>query len=180
MSAYDIWPVADQPSNVGVRFAPLNASETFRQGEVVLVNDDGELATAPKDSSALALGDADGGCLMGVAAASGDTGGTGNNVVTAGTLIPYWPFGEGIIFRTKNVSNGSGTVAIPSGALVGENLTLEADLGTNTRWGIATGAGTIGTHAVVQVLAVRDANGNPIGPTDTANGVYVDFTVHIG
>jgi len=177
MSHHDIWPAHDQAGNTGILWAPLNASETFREGECVMVNDDGELATCVKDSTPILVADADGGALIGVAAASGNTGGTGNNAVTAGTRIPYWPFGRGIVFRTKNVSDGSGTAVVPSGALVGENLTLEADLGTNTKWGIATGAGTFGTHAVARVIAVRDVNGNLIGATDTTTGVYVDFTV---
>lgn len=180
MAAYDIWPASDQAGCTGTEFARLTASSTFRQGEPVVVVDAGTLSTAPKDSTPLVVGDADGGRSIGIAAASGNTAGTGNNAVAAGTLIPYWPFGTGILFTTKNVSDGSGAVVIPSGALVGENLTLEADLGTNTIWGISTGAGTFGTHAVATVKAVRNANGDPIATSDTTTGVWVDFTVNIG
>lgn len=178
MARNDFICTGNQPGDVGTKSAPLNASEAFLPGELVFINNDGELAEFTESAGALANSTTtEAGGTWGVAAASGNTAGTGNNVVAAGTFIPFWPADGGLLFRTKNYySTAAGTAAVPPGSIVGESFQIARTAAG--AFGVNNTAATVGTHLCAKVWAVYDAGGKRIGPSDTTTGVWVEVSLH--
>lgn len=178
MARNDIMCVGGQAGNIGIKWAPLNASEAFLPGEAVFINNDGELAEFTESDAVLARTTAtelEG--TWGIAAASGNTAGTGNNTVTVGTRVGFWPADEGFRFRTKNYySAASGTAAVPPGSIVGESFTVARTAAG--AFGVTNTAHTVGTDMCAKILAVYNANGDPVTAADTTTGVWVEFTLH--
>jgi hypothetical protein len=190
MAQFDIMPFDMGAAMSAVRYAALNASETFKIGDVVNLNDDGELEMVSLTNDELELGDLDGGRLCGVAAMSGDTGATagvyaGNTYpnaapfggATTGDRISYWPADQGILFITSQVfASGGAAAGIPPGTIVGEALffTYSSTLG---HWGIELADAAYGTEVVAIIHQVLDAQKNPIAPANTTDGVYVVFEI---
>ena len=155
MSARDFMPFSSaNGGHVVTAWAPLNAGESFREGEMVVVNNDGELAEGPVDDTQLLVADSDSGTLGGVAAMDGDTARTDGFARSTGDRISYYPWNEGTIFITSKVRDTGAidTQIVPAGNLVGEACQITGT-NLNGEWVLETGvAGVAGTDVVAHIF----------------------------
>lgn len=149
-------------------WAPLNASESFREGEFVFVNTDGELAEAATATQVVVSGQK----MCGIAAMDGDTTRTDGYAKTTGARTVYYPADAGILFITPNYTDGSGTQLAKGGTLRGEILSLEHNGGV---WAATNVAFTLGTHVGFKVHDVLDADKFSVAAGDslTAGAGYL-------
>jgi hypothetical protein len=172
MAAFDFMPWKGVPENC-LLWAPLNASESFREGELVGINSDGELAEFPADGTPALLADIDTNRTCGVALMNGDTTRTDGHAAATGNRVTFAPADAGIIFITNNITDGSGTAVVPTGTMRGLAVTVEHN---NGAWALIPGAAaTFGTHVAALIVDVLDSQKTPITATDTTTGVYALF-----
>lgn len=180
MAARDFMPWKNIPEGC-VRYAPLNASESFREGELVGINSDGELAEFPADGTPAALADIDTARVCGVAATDGDTARTDGYAKTTGTTTMFYPADRGILFITDRITDGSGTAVVPTGTMRGLAVTMEHNTHSVSGlagWALIPGAAaTFGTHVAALIHDVLDSTKKPISATDTTTGVYAVFEI---
>jgi len=178
MARNDFMCVSNQPDGTGVSWGYVTASQSFLPGELVFIHDDGNLREFTESDNPLTNAVAtEGDGAWGVAAATGDTTGSGNNDVATNTRCPFWPADKGLVFRTNNYySAATGTAAIPPGSVVGEAFQIARTAAG--AFGVLNTAATVGTHVAAKIVAVYDAAGNPILPADTTTGHWVDVTLH--
>jgi hypothetical protein len=171
MARQDIMP-ADSPIGGHCRVLefPLNASETFVEGEPVSVNADGEVTESADNPAA-----AD---IMGIAATGGDTtAGTGTidfatgNIITTGAMVKVFIPDQNTIFRTRNftVAGVAFGDTAPAASNIGDEVGLTVIGGS---WGLDVAGGT-NTCRVIDVL---DADGNSVMRSG-ATGVEVHFQI---
>lgn len=174
MAARDFMPFSSSMGgHTTVITAPLNASESFREGELVGINSDGEIAEFPQDGTPALVADMDVSRTWGISAGSGDTTRTDGFAKATGDRVGFYPADDDTIFITRNITDGSGTAVVPTGTMVGLAVQVEHN---NGAWAVIPGAAaTRGTDVVAAIVGVLDANKNPISATDTTNGVYVLF-----
>jgi hypothetical protein len=153
----------------GVGAYPLTAGQTFLEGEVVAVAAAGtlsEAATNPAVVTGISIASSQG------VSATGEAGMLADQVRPTGTLIQFYKPSSGQLFACRNfATDGSGTAATPTLANVGDTagFTLNGD-----DWYVDTGAG----NKHVEITAVLDANGAPLGDTTirtVGTGVAVVF-----
>lgn len=146
-----------------VRSARENASETFLVGELVFVNNDGELATFPKDGSEALVADMDSGGIGGVACE-----GANNTTAALARTIPFIPFNDGTLFRVREFVTNAAVRVNKTGDLVGESFQLEWEtVGGTAQWCVVSDAGVFGTDICAKVHAVVNDNGQRVLATDT-------------
>ena len=180
--AHDIMPFITGSGGPRVRFAPLNASESFREGALVFVNSDGELAEFPADDTQALISDISGtGILGGIAAMDGDTTRTDGFARSTGDLISYYPWNDGTLFITKNffTAGDPDTLLIPSGTVVGEDWQI-TNQNASDIWGVENTAGVQGTDVRAIVHSVLNSRRQPIAASDTTTGVWVVFEIQAG
>lgn len=185
MSARDFMPFITGSGGPRVRYGRLNASESFREGEMVFIDDAGEVAELVQDDTQIILGDFDSSLLGGVAAMDGDTARTDGFARTgdgtaASDLISYYPINEGTLFITKNFI-GAGTpdtAAIPAGTDVGESYQVA---GTDLvgQWEIEQTAGVRGVDLCALIHQVLNVRKEPISAADTTTGIWLVFELQI-
>jgi len=187
MAARDFMPFITGSGGPVVRYGRLNASETFREGEMVFANNDGEIAELPVDDSVVIVGDMESSQLAGVAAMDGDTTRTdGFARVGDGTsksaMVSYYPINQGTLFITKNYVSAADTTAIPPGTIVGESFQVHGSNATtlSSNWEILSTAGVAGVDMQALVHQVLNVRKEPIGATDTTTGVWVVFELISG
>jgi hypothetical protein len=184
---YDLMPArAEHGGHNITRRGVMNAAETFTVGDLVFVNNDGEIAQFPADGTEALLADMDSGRQCGVACNPGvdpSTGTAFNDPRTGaayatGAEILFWPADQGTLFKTRNVISAVNTPVTPTGVMVGESfqLTFDNTAGVN-EWCIETTAGVPGTDVCAIVVQVLDSRGRPISATDTTTGVWVVFEI---
>jgi hypothetical protein len=174
MSAFDFMPWTGEDTSKR-RWAPLNASESFRSGELVGVNSDGELAELPADGTKAVLADIDTNRMCGVALMDGDTARTDGHAAATGDRITFAPADQGTLFITSSITDGSGTAVVPTGTMRGLAVTMEHN---NSRWALIPGtAATFGTDIVALIVDVLNSQRTPISATDTTTGVYALFEI---
>jgi hypothetical protein len=180
MAARDFMPFIVGSGGPRVRYGRLNASETFREGEVVYINNDGEVAEGPADDSVLLIADLDSGVLGGVAAMDGDTTRTDGFARSTGALVSYYPWNDGTLFITKKYVSAADTVAIPPGTIVGESFQVHGSNATvlTANWEILSTAGVPGTDICAEIHQVLNSRMEPILATDTTTGVWVVFELY--
>jgi len=180
MSARDIMPFIVGSGGPKIRYGRLNASESFREGELVFINNDGELAELPADDSVALISDLDSGGLGGVAAMDGDTARTDGFARSTGDLISYYPWNEGTLFITKNYVSAADTAAVPPGSIVGESFQIHgSNAGVLTaNWEILSTAGVLGTDVCAFIHQVLNSRMEPITAADTTTGVWVVFEIY--
>jgi hypothetical protein len=148
----------------GTTSYPIAAAQSFEPGEVVLVQAAGTLAEAADDPASVA------GITMGSSQGK-DTNGDEGTVPT-GTSIPIYKPGNGQLFITQNfATDGAGTLVTPTQAHVGDTAGFTLSSGV---WLVDTGA----ANAHVEVVAVLDGNGQPVGDgtvRSAGTGVSVVF-----
>lgn len=179
MAARDFMPFITGSGGPRVRYGRLNASESFREGEMVFINNDGEIAEGPADDSVLTLADLDSGYLGGVAAMDGDTARTDGFARSTGDLISYYPWNDGTLFITKNYVSAADTTAVPPGSIVGESFQIHGSNATTltANWEILSTAGVHGTDVQAIIHQVLNSRMEPITAADTTTGVWVVFEI---
>ncbi len=184
MPARDFMPFITGSGGTDVRYGRLDASASFREGEMVFVNNDGEIEELPVDDSVLVIGDMETSFLGGVAAMDGDTARTDGFARTGdGTaqsdLISYWPINQGIQFITRNVVSAADTAATPTGVMVGESFQIHGSNATTLtpNWEILTTAGVSGVDIQALIQNVLNVRKEPISAADTTTGVWVVFEI---
>jgi hypothetical protein len=143
---------------------PLAGSQTFEEGEPVVLSGGSiqECATNPAVVAGISVGTSQG------KDANGDDG-----TRPTGTLIQVYTPTDEQLFVTQNfATDGSGTPATPAQSNVGSQagFTLDGSGG----WYVDTNA--VNKH--VEIVAVLDGNGQPIGDTNVrtaGTGVSVVF-----
>ena len=182
MPRYDIMPLNHGGATPLVVEGRMNASETFEVGELVFLNDDGEVEEFPQDASEALVADADSGVIFGIAT-GGPSDVTARNInpdtgvaYATGDRVSFWRAGNpGQLWITDNYfATAHGAAATPPGTIVGEALQVGYST-TAAAWGLSVDAATEGTDIVCRVTAVLDSQKDPISATDTTNGVYVVF-----
>lgn len=174
MSARDIMPFKSPlGGTTSVIHGPLNASESFKEGELVGINSDGEVAEFPADGTPALTADIDVARIAGIAATPGDTTLTDGNAAATGDTIAIWPADQDTLFITDNVTDGSGTAVVPTGTMRGLIVQIEHN---NGEWAVIPGAAaTVGTHVGAAIVDVLNSSKNPISATDTTTGRFVVF-----
>ncbi len=183
MPARDFWPLsAHSGGHHVVRYGKLNASESFREGEMVFINGDGEIAELNNDDSKVIVGDMQTSQMAGVAAMDGDTARNDGFARSTGDLISYWPINEGTLFITKNYISAADTSAIPPGTIVGESFQVHGSDATTltANWEILSTAGVAGVDMQALVHDVLNVRKEPITASDTTTGVWVVFELISG
>ena len=180
MAARDFMPFITGSGGPRVRNAPLTASESFREGEMVALVDAGTLSELPQDDTQIILGDFDSGLLGGVAAMDGDTARTDGFARNTGDMISYYPINDGNLFITKKFV-GAGTpdaAVVPAGTDVGESYQV-AGIDLIGGWAIEQTAGVRGVDLCAIVHQVLNSRMEPIGATDTTTGVWIVFELQL-
>jgi len=182
MPARDFMPFITGSGGPVVRYGRLNAAETFREGEMVFINNDGEVAELPIDDSVVIVGDMESSQLAGVAAMDGDTTRTDGFARTTGDLISYYPINMGTLFITDNYVSAADTAAIPPGTIVGESFQVHGSNATTltANWEILSTAGVAGVDMQALVHQVLNSQMEPIGATDTTTGKWIVFELISG
>ena len=182
MPARDFMPFITGTGGPRVRYGRLNASESFREGEMVFINNDGEIAELPVDDSVVVVGDMETSQLAGVAAMDGDTARTDGFARSTGDLISYYPINDGTLFITKNYVSAADTAAVPPGSIVGESFQVHGSNATtlSSNWEILSTAGVAGVDMQALIHNVLNAQKAPISATDTTTGVWVVFELISG
>jgi hypothetical protein len=180
MGARDFMPFITGSGGPRVRQAPLTASATFLEGELVVVVDAGTLSEMPQDDDQILIGDFDSGLLGGVAAMDGHTTRTDRTARSTGDMISYYPINDGTLFITENfVATGDpDTAVIPAGTDVGESYQVTGVNGDGS-WAIEQTAGAMGVNMCAIVHQVLNARKEPIGATDTTTGKWVVFELQL-
>lgn len=168
-----------------IRYGPMNASEVFEVGDLVFINDEGEVEEFTDGTVEATNSEIDSALTMGVAAfgpgASNKNPKTGTTYAT-GDSIGYWPANQGTIFITKNTYASAGAsldVAVVTD--IGESFQIVyATYNTNgvdTGWGVDIDtAGAQGTDVQALILDVLDSKKVPIRISGNA-GIYVTFEI---
>ena len=182
MAARDFMPFITGSGGPRVRYGRLNASESFREGEMVFVNNDGEIAELPTDDSVVVVGDMETSQLAGVAAMDGDTTRTDGFARSTGDLVSYYPINEGTLFITKNYVSAADTAATPPGSIVGESFQVHGSNATtlSSNWEILSTAGVAGVNMQALVHQVLNSRMEPITAADTTTGVWIVFELISG
>lgn len=193
--ARDDFRVWKNPFDVPVRHGLMNASETFNRGEIVFINSDGEVATAPKDDTEVLISDLDVARQGGVAAngpGAALSAAVPNNYAwinpmtgaayTTGDRIYYYPWDQGIQFITSKTAAAGGASAgvAPNGADRGTAFFVSY-INTPTPdggWAIEQSAATLGTSLAACIVDVLDSLLRPVGAT--ADGTYYVFELKTG
>jgi len=177
MAARDFMPFITGSGGPRVRYGRLNASESFREGEMVFANNDGEIAELPVDDSVVLISDLDSSLICGVAAMDGDTARTDGFARSTGNLVSYYPANDGTLFITKNYVSAADTAAVPPGTIVGESFQVHGSNATtlSSNWEILSTAGVAGTDLQALIHQVLNSRKEPISATDTTTGVWVVF-----
>ncbi len=180
MSARDFMPFITGSGGPSVKYAPLTASEAFLEGEMVFLNDEGEIEEMVQDDSQIILADFDTTYVAGVAAMDGDTTRTDGFARSTGDLIGYYPVNEGTLFITKNFVGAStpDTAVIPAGTDVGESYQV-AGINLNGTWAIEQTAGVMGVNLNALIHNVLNVRKEPIGATDTTTGIWLVFELQV-
>lgn len=143
---------------------PLAASQTFEEGEPVVVQAAGTLAECATNPGTVA------GISAGSSQGKTSTGDDGTR--PTGTMIQVYSPTDEQLFVTQNfATDGSGTAATPDQTHVGDlaGFTL-----TGGDWYVDTGA----SNDHVEIVAVLDGNGQPVGDSTVrtaGTGVSVVF-----
>lgn len=174
--------VHDSGPNVQVRWARLNAGEVYEAGQLVGVNDDGELVEFPDDGTQALDADIDiEGALGGISAEwaidrallPGATTSRGVDTTTT-----YYPWNTGMLFRTNNFwAAGGASAVVPVLTDVGEIYQITFDNTLTNEWGVEQTAGVLGTDITAVVHGVLDSLGRPILAADTTGGTTVIFEI---
>jgi hypothetical protein len=197
MPRFDIMPYKDKHGNTAeVRYAPMNASESFDVGELIYINTDGEAQTFPRDGTEALISDIGAGALqVGIAAfgpgaassAARPTDRLNINPKTGvafatGDMIGYWPVDQGVQFITdvSIASGGSGAGAAPNGADRGVAyfITYENAATPDIGWGVELAAATLGTQVAACIVDVLDSRYRPVSAT--GDGTYFVFEIKTG
>lgn len=184
MPARDIMPFKSPLAGTyEIRYGSMNASETFEIGELVFVNDDGEIEEHPQDDTQAIVADQDSGQQCGISAygpgASNQHPSTGTTYAT-GDAIGYWPANQGTIFITDNFfAAGAGSAVAPVAGDIGEAYQITyAQFGTpDAGWGVEQTAGVVGVDVQAIILDVLDSRKDPIRLTSNT-GVFVTFEIN--
>lgn len=174
--------VHDSGPNVQVRWARLNAGEVYESGQLVGVNDDGELVEFPDDGTEALDADIDvEGALGGVSAEWAIDrallpGATTSRGVD--TTVGYYPWNTGMLFRTDNFwAAGGASAVVPQLTDVGEIYKMTFDNTLTNTWGIEQEAAVLGTDIAAVVHGVLDSLGRPVLAGNTTAGVSVIFEI---
>jgi hypothetical protein len=190
-TARGIMPFITGSGGPRVRYGRLNASEAFREGALVGINDEGEVEEFPVDGSPAILTDvftlASSGILGGISAMDGDTTRTDGFARTGGTaggaadLISYYPWNDGNLFITKNfwATGDPTTASIPAGTSVGDDYLIVARA-SDDLWGLELTAGVQGTNPTATIHQVLNVRMEPILADDTTTGKWVVFEIKAG
>jgi len=189
-TARGIMPFITGSGGPRVRYGRLNASEAFREGALVAINDEGEVEEFPIDGSPAIISDvcatATSGVLGGISAMDGDTTRTdGFARVADGTfksaLVSYYPWNDATLFITKNfwATGDPTTDVIPPGTMVGDIYLITARAADDL-WGVEQTVGVPGTNPCAVVHQVLNSRMEPIGATDTTTGVWIVFEIQAG
>jgi hypothetical protein len=134
----------------------LTGGETFLEGEVLVIGTTGyigEAATNPVTVTGISLASSRG------MNASGEAGHLSDTARPVGTLIQFYKPASGQLFSCQNwAEDGSGTAATPTVANVGDTAGFTL---TGGDWYVDSG---VANHHV-EVVAVVDSNGAPLGDT---------------
>jgi len=144
---------------------PLAAAQTFEAGEPVVAGAAGTLAECGDDPAVVT------GISMG--SSQGKDGNGDDGTVPTGSLVPVYKPSSGQLFITQQfATDGAGTSVAPTQANVADTAGFTLD--GNGDWFVDTG--TANLH--VEVVAVLDGNGQPIGDSFSraaGTGVSVVF-----
>lgn len=156
MARFDIVPF-DSPHGGQSRILelPLNAAETFLQGEVVRLDADGNVTESGDDPTPANV--------LGIAATGGDTtSGTGTLdpdtglIIVAGGQVLITIPGSSDTFLTSNfATDGAGTLTAPLITNIGDEAGFTLAAGV---WSLDVGT----TNNVARIVDVLDADGNSI------------------
>ena len=152
MSRQDILHFSSPDGVTGLRAYPVTASQTFQQGEPVVVIAAGTLSECADDPSS----------VTGIAAhRSTDVNGTDLGV---GTPITVYTAGPNDTFKTNNfATDGAGTAAVPTLTNVGELAGLDLSSGV---WTLDTDQNNL----ICEIVGVRDAAGNDLSNPNVLPG----------
>jgi len=182
MAARDIMPwISPLGGTTEAQWGTMAASEVFDVGEPIGVDTNGTIIEPPGATTSVVVADFTNG-LGGIAAAGPGTGtlnidpATGSTYATS-ARIPFWPFGYGTKFITKNffATGDTTTLATPDQANVGVHYKMNQAV-LNTAWGLEETAGLPGVDLVCLVTEVLDADKAPIRISG-GTGVYLVFEV---
>ena len=138
-----------RPVELGMAAYPLFVGSTFEEGEPVLVGGPGTLGECLSDPavvSGISAGTSQGKTATGI-----------NGTRPTGTLIQIYKPIDGQLFISKNfATDGAGTPVAPTLIRVGDTAGF-VKFGDD--WYVDTGA----SNAHVEITAVLDANGAPLG-----------------
>ena len=184
MAARDIMPwISPLGGTYEVRWGSMTSGEVFEVGEPVAVVDAGTL-TEPTDNAGqftVAQFDTAGSCLGGIAAygpGAGNIDPATGAAMAALADVPYWPFGQGTQFITKNfmLADAATGLAVPVQTDVGEAYQMSYGTAAPIGWGLEKTVAVVGVDVMCVVLEVLDADKNPIRISG-GTGVYVVFEV---
>jgi len=181
-TARGIMPFITGSGGPVVRYGRLNASEAFREGALIGINADGEVAEFPVDGTPAILTDICATAMLGgISAMDGDTGRTDGFARATGALVSYYPWNAGTLFITKNfwATGDPTTASIPAGTSVGDDYLIVARASDDV-WGLELTAGVQGTNPCANIHQVLNTRMEPISASDTTTGVYVVFEINAG
>jgi hypothetical protein len=180
MSARDFMPFITGSGGPRIRYAPLTASSTFLEGEMVAVVDAGTLSELTQNDGQITLSEADSALFFGVAAMDGGTTRTDGFARSTGDLISYYPVNDGTLFITKNFV-GAGTpdtAAIPADSDVGESYQI-AGINANGTWAIEQTAGVMGVDLCALIHNVLNVRKEPLAAGDSTTGIWLVFELQV-
>ena len=184
MPSRDIMPyVSPLGGTYETRHGSMTAAQAFAAGEPVAVVDAGTLTEPDQDNTEIIITDIDSAGFGGIACYGPgeiDIDPKTGAAFATGAQIPYWPWGQGILFITSNfwATGGSATAVTPLQTDVGEayQMTYATAGAPVLGWGLEQTAGVRGTDLVCLVHDVLDANFAPIR-ISSGTGVYLLFEI---
>lgn len=152
MSRQDILHFSSPDGVTGLRAYPVTASQSFQQGEPVVVGAAGTLGECADDPAS----------VTGIAAhRSTDVNGTDLGV---GSQITVYTAGPNDTFKTRRfATDGSGTAATPTLTNVGEFAGLDFSGGVWT-------LDTLKNNLICEITGVRDSAGNNLSDPNILPG----------
>jgi hypothetical protein len=168
-----------------VRYGRLKASEAFREGALVGINDEGTVEEFPVDGSAALNEDvcaaASSGILGGISAMDGDTSRTDGFARSTGDLISYYPWNEATLFITKNfwATGDPTTDVVPPATMVGDDW-IPTARAADDLWGLEQTTAIQGVNPCCIVHQVLNVRMEPILATDTTTGKWIVFEINAG
>lgn len=191
MAALDIMPwISPLGGTYEARWGQMTASEEFDIGEPVMVVTAGTLTEPTDDAAQWVITEFTGGTSAihggiacfgpGAAAGSANINWKTGNEFTALDDIAYWPFNQGILFKTSNFfAAGAGSAVAPVQTDVGESYQITYGTTSPIGWGVEQTAGVPGVDVCAGIIEVLDSTGDPIRITGNA-GTQVVFEITAG